>query len=173
MIKIKQVSGLQTELDKIQTTKFIIPAAAMLPMTDASAYYLEGSIPTMVFDHLTDTSVKAQLWDYEIPQAVDRIKARVIGKTADEVTGEQFAMLAVEAQWVGTNIASVTFNPSTEFRITGDEKLVYSNKTTAFSIGGTRTIGCGLWITLKRVALHNVDDLTQPLMIAWLEIEFL
>ena len=172
MIEIKQIRNLQAELSKIQPYKVIIPAAAMLPMTDASAYYLEGDIPSMVFSHLSNTSIKAQLWDYEIPPGVTKIRARVMGVTDIEKQDIVKAIFIIDALWVGEGVSSITFNPSNEFEIEGNNELTYSTQSQSLTISGTRTTGCGLWVNLKRNALSEDDDLNQSLMVAWLEIEF-
>ena len=156
----------------IENNKVVIPAAAMLPMTTASAYYLESdTFPAQVFSATVNQYCKFQLFDVgnQIPAAANAIKLKfwTTSASAGDVVLEGYAA------WVNESDAGVTYGQE-NYITTGivDGELNASSQTPAITPSGTRTAGCGLWVKIGRKSEEATDDLADTMLLVWVELEF-
>lgn len=156
----------------IENNKVVIPASAMLPMTTASAYYLESDVfPSQVFSATVNQYCKAMLFDVgnQIPAAANAIKARYY--TTSATAG--YVNLYCQAAWVVESDSTVTYG--TGQTVTAgvvDGELNKSNQSAAITPSGTRADGCGLWLKFGRLAEEQGDDLEVVANLVWVELEF-
>jgi len=160
----------------VENRTLVIPAAAMLPLTTGSAYYLEGVLPAQIFSQTAAESVKMQLFDVgnQIPAGADGIKVRFAVRLASVSGGGTDIRMGAAASWVYENDNDVTYGTAAYSVITIDgNAIVYSDQSAAITPTGNRKDDVsGLWIKVTRDATHGADDLDAQIALLWVEIEF-
>jgi hypothetical protein len=166
----------------IENTKLIIPAAAMLPLTADSAYYLESDVfPAQVFSDTVTQSVKLQLFDIgnQIPAAANAFKVKVCGRRTQEVVSDDEVCWRAKAAWVRVEDLAVTLGDPVYVVDTYDaqNKIFLSDATADCTPSGSRSAGCELRIEIARDIAYEVesavvDTLNAPAHLVWIEIEF-
>jgi hypothetical protein len=161
----------------VENKTLIVPAAAMLPMTTASAYYLESDdFPSQVFSATANQYCKFQLFDIgnQIPSWANAFKIKFISIGVN-TTGTDVVWSAA-AVWANIGDASVASEYGTAVTVIEDaiatEELVVSDQSGAITPAGTKTAGCGLWIKIGRLSEDANDDFASPAKLVWVEIEF-
>jgi len=171
----------QITAGSIKNNKVIIPAAAMLPMTTNSAYYLGGAFPAQVFSSTANEAVKIQLYDIgnQIPADANAIKVKVCGRRTQETVTGDFACWRVKAAWVNIGDTAITL---------GDPAYIVNDYAVQNQLSfswdgiicipyGDRSEGCELRIEIARDIAYEVesvvlDNLNAPAHLVWIEIEF-
>jgi len=166
----------------VENNKVIIPAAAMLPMTANSAYYLESDdFPAQVFSDTVTQSVKVQLFDIgnQIPAAANAFKVKVCGRRTQEVVSDDEVCWRAKAAWVRVEDSAVTLGDPVYVVDTYDaqNKIFLSDATADCTPNGTRADGAELRIEIARDIAYEVesavvDTLDAPAHLVWIEIEF-
>jgi len=165
----------------IENNKVIIPAAAMLPMTTNSAYYLEGAFPAQVFSSTANEAVKIQLYDIgnQIPADARYIKVKFCARRTQAVTSANDVAWRVKAAWINPLDSAVTYgDPVYIVDAYGTQnRLELSDATADCEPTGARAAGCELRIEIARdtqVQEESVDldTLDAPAHLVWIEIEF-
>jgi hypothetical protein len=166
----------------VNNEKTIIPAAAMLPLTEDSAYYLESDVfPCQVFAETTTEGVKIQLFDVMnlIPAgATPKLKVKLSAYHDEDEPASRDVAWKIEAGWVG--IAGVTFGTAqyvVQSLLDANERTDWSSQSSDITPGGTRAAGDELRLKISRDINYERGGVVQdtfdaPVKLYKIEIEW-
>jgi hypothetical protein len=165
----------------VNNEKTIIPAAAMLPLTEDSAYYLESDVfPCQVFSETITEGVKIQLFDVMnlIPDgATLKLKVKLSAYHDEDAPASRNVAWKIEAGWASAGVTFGTAQHVVQTLLEANEHPDWSSQTPDITPGGTRAAGDELRLKISRDITYEVsgvvqDTLDAPVKLYKIEIEW-
>ncbi len=169
----------------VSNNKIIIPAAAMLPLTENSAYWLNSALfPAQVFSDTVTEGVVIQFFDIAnlIPagaHAKPKVRLQAFHSETDEPSDFDVAW-KVEAAWIADGAEAVTFGIAQYVVQTVESdpnKPIWSLQTAEIAPGGSREAAAELRLKISRDVAYEVSEVVQdtldaPAKLYKIEIEW-